>query len=76
MSTAEQYRAKSGKTQGSSHDTRRSRNEMSEIRDLEQAYTTHAESEEWMTVHIDRSAQQRRSHDNRAALAKGRRAHF
>jgi hypothetical protein len=49
---------------------------MSEIRDLEQAYTTLAKNEEWMAVHIDRIVQRRKRRDNRTALAKVRRAHF
>jgi hypothetical protein len=38
---------------------------MSEIRNLEHAYTTLAENEEWMAVHVDRTIQRRKNRDNR-----------
>jgi hypothetical protein len=70
MFTAEQYRSNAAQFRGLLTDTRRSPNDMSEIRDLEQAYTTLAENEEWMAVHIDRIVQRRKRRDNRTALAK------
>jgi hypothetical protein len=38
-----------------------------EFRDLEQTYTTLAENEEWMAVHIDKTTQRRKNYDNRTA---------
>src|SRR5215211_3348990 len=35
-----------------------------------QTYTTLAENEEWMAVHIDRTIQRRKNYDNHAALAE------
>jgi hypothetical protein len=70
MSTAQQYRAKAAEFRGFLTDTPRPPNEMSEIRDLEQAYTTLAENEEWMAVHVDRTIQRRKNRDNRTALAE------
>jgi hypothetical protein len=48
----------------------RSPNETREFRDLEQTYTTLAENEEWMAVHIDKTIQRRKNYDNRTALAE------
>jgi hypothetical protein len=50
--------------------TARSPNETREFRDLEQTYTTLAENEEWMAVHIDKTIQRRKNYDNRTALAE------
>src|SRR6266496_1469127 len=70
MFAAEQYRAKAAEFRGFLTDTARSPNEMSEIRDLEQTYTTLAENEDWMAVHIDKTIQRRKNRDNRTALAE------
>jgi hypothetical protein len=48
----------------------RSPNETREFRDLEHTYTTLAENEEWMAVHLDRTIQRRKNSDNRTALAE------
>ena len=48
----------------------RSPNETREFRDLEQTYTTLAENEEWMAVHIDKTIQRRKNYDNGTALAE------
>jgi hypothetical protein len=64
------YRAQAAEFRGFLTDMPRSPNEMSEIRDLEQAYTTLAENEEWMAVHVDRTIQRRKNRDNRTALAE------
>jgi hypothetical protein len=50
--------------------TPRSPNERREFRDLEQTYTTLAENEEWMAVHIDKTTQRRKNYDNRTALVE------
>jgi len=67
MFTAEQFRAKAAEFRTS---IARSPNETREFRDLEQTYTTLAENEEWMAVHIDKTIQRRKNYDNRAALAE------
>jgi hypothetical protein len=41
-----------------------------EFRDLEQTYTTLAENEEWMAVHIDQTIQRIKNSDNRMALTE------
>jgi hypothetical protein len=70
MFTAEQYRAKAAEFRAFLTNTSRSPNETSEFRDLEQTYTTLAENEEWMAVHLDKTTQRRRNSDNRTALAE------
>jgi hypothetical protein len=55
MFTAEQYRAKAAEFRAFLTDTSRSPNETSEFLDLERTYTTLAENEEWMAVHIDKT---------------------
>ena len=67
MFAAEQYRAKAAEFRRLRFLTAvlRSPNETSEIRNLEQTYTTLAENEEWMAVHVDRTIQRRRNRDNR-----------
>ena len=42
---------------------------MSEFRDLAQTYTTLAENEEWMAIHIDKTIQRRKIGDDRTDLA-------
>jgi hypothetical protein len=51
MFASEQYRAKA-QFRGGLTDMPRSPSETSEIRNLGQAYTTLAENEEWMAVHV------------------------
>jgi rubrerythrin len=48
----------------------RSQKETSEFRDLAQTYTTLAENEEWMAVHLDKTIQRRKNSENRTALAE------
>ncbi len=67
MFTAEQYRAKAAEFRAFLANTPRSPNETREFRHLEQIYTTLAENEEWMAVHIDKTIQRRENYDNRAA---------
>jgi hypothetical protein len=55
MFTAEQYRAKAAEFRAFLTNTPRSPNETREFRDLEQTYTTLAENEEWMAVHLDKT---------------------
>jgi hypothetical protein len=69
MFTAQQYRAKAAEFTGFLTDTPRSPNEMREFRDLAQTYTTLAENEEWMAIHIDRTIQRRKIGDDRTDLA-------
>jgi hypothetical protein len=69
MFTAQQYRAKAAEFTGFLTDTPRSPNEMSEFRDLAQTYTTLAENEEWMAIHIDKTIQRRKIGDDRTGLA-------
>ena len=59
MFTAQQYRAKAAEFSAFLTNTERSPKETTEFRDLEQTYTTLAENEEWMTVHIDKTIQRR-----------------
>jgi hypothetical protein len=70
MFTAEQYRAKAAEFRAFLTNTSRSPNETSEFRDLEQTYTTLAENEEWMAVHLDKTTQRRKNSDNRTAPAE------
>jgi hypothetical protein len=70
MFTAEQYRAKAAEFRAFLTNIPRSPNETREFCDLEQIYTTLAENEEWMAVHIDRTIQRRKNYDNRTALVE------
>ena len=70
MFTAEQYRAKAAEFREILTDAQRSPDEVNEFRDLEQTYTTLAENEEWMAVHLDKTIQRRRNDDDRAAFAE------
>ena len=70
MFTAEQYRAKAAEFRAFLTNTSRSPNETSEFRDLERTYTTLAENEEWMAVHLDKTTQRRKNSDNRTAPAE------
>ena len=66
MFTAEQYRAKAAEFRAFLTNTSRSPNETREFRNLEKTYTTLAENEEWMAVHIDKTIQRRKNYDNHA----------
>jgi hypothetical protein len=68
MFSAEQYRAKAAEFKALLMNIPRSSNETSELRNLEQTYTTLAENEEWMAVNIDKTVQRRKSRDNRGRL--------
>ena len=68
MFTAEQYRAKAAEFNALLANMPRSPNETSEFRKLAQTYTTLAENEEWMAVHLDRTIQRRKHGDDGAAL--------
>jgi hypothetical protein len=71
MFTAEQFRAKAAEFRAFlTKAPRRSANEASELRDLEQIYTTLAENEEWMAGHIDKTIERRKNWDSRTALAE------
>jgi hypothetical protein len=69
MFTAQQYRAKAAEFTGFLTDMPRSPSEMSEFRDLAQTYTTLAENEEWMAIHVDKTIQRRKIGDDRTDLA-------
>lgn len=68
--TAEQYRAKAAQFNAFLANSPRSSNETSEFRNLAQTYTTLAENEEWMAVHLDRTVQRRKPGDDRAVLSE------
>jgi hypothetical protein len=70
MFTADQFRAKAAEFRAMLTNIARSPNETREFQDLERTYTTLAENEEWMAVHIDQTIQRRKNYDNRTALAK------
>jgi hypothetical protein len=61
MFSAEQYRAKAAEFTELLTNTSRSPNETSELRKLEQSYTTLAENEEWMAINIDKTIRRRRN---------------
>ncbi len=70
MFAAEQNRAKAAEFNAFLADASHSANETSEFRNLAQTYTTLAENEEWMAVHLDRMVQRRKYGDDGAALAE------
>jgi hypothetical protein len=70
MFTAQQYRAKAAEFTGFLTDIPRSPAEMSEFRDLAQTYTTLADNEEWMAIHIDQTIHRRKMDDNRTELVE------
>ncbi len=70
MFSAEQYRAKAAEFRTLLTNMRRSPNETSEFRNLQQTYTTLAENEEWMAINIDKTIQQREDLDNRTSPAE------
>ena len=55
MFSADRFRAKAAEFKALLTKTPSSPNEASEFRDLERTYTTLAENEEWMAVHIDQT---------------------
>jgi hypothetical protein len=69
MFTAKQYRAKAAEFKAFLTDASRSPNEITEFRDLERIYTTLAENEEWMTIHLDNTIQRSKDRENSSALA-------
>lgn len=70
MFSAGQYRAKAAELTALLADTPRSPNETSELRNLEQSYTTLADNEEWMAINIDRTIRRRRNRDDPTTLAE------
>jgi hypothetical protein len=70
MFTAERFRAKAAEFRALLTNIARSPNETREFLDLEQTYTTLAENEEWMAVHIDKTIQRIKNYDNRTALVE------
>jgi hypothetical protein len=70
MRTAQQYRAKAAEFRALLADTVRSPDELRELRGLEQTYTTLAENEEWMEVHLGDTVRRRNTVDTPASLAQ------
>src|SRR5438132_14367295 len=70
MFTAQQYRAKAAEFRAFLTHTPRSQKETREFLDLEQTYTTLAENEEWMAVHLDKTIQRRKNSENRCRSRK------
>ena len=70
MFSAEQYRVKAAEFRALLTETPRSPNETSELRNLEQTYTTLADNEEWMASTIDKTIQRRKYRDNQTALVE------
>ena len=76
MFSAEQYRAKAAEFRALLTITPRSPSETSELRNLEQTYTTLAENQEWMAANIDKTVQRRKNRDNHTAPAEEESAKF
>jgi hypothetical protein len=70
MFTSEQYRAKAAECRAILTDMPLSPKETSELRNLEQSYTTLAENEEWMAVNLNKTIQRRKDGDNQTDLAE------
>ena len=70
MFTAEQYRSKEAEFNALIANTQRSPKETNEFRSLAQTYTTLADDEEWVAVHLDRTVQRRKHGGDGAALAE------
>jgi hypothetical protein len=70
MFSAEQYRAKAAEFRALLTNIPRSPNETSELRNLEQTYTTLAENEEWMAINIGKTIQRKKYLDNRTSPAE------
>jgi hypothetical protein len=68
MPTSEQYRAKAAELRATLSDTAHSPKETSELRTLEQSYTTLAENGEWMALNLDRTIQRGEDADNHAVF--------
>jgi len=68
MSTSEQYRAKAAELRAILADAPHSPKETSELRTLEQSYTTLAENGEWMALNLDRTIQRGEDDDNHAVF--------
>jgi hypothetical protein len=68
MFTSEQYRAKAAEYRAILDATPHSPKETSELRNLEQSYTTLAENAEWMAANPDKVIRPRKNHDNDTAL--------
>ena len=68
MPTSEQCRAKAAELRATLTDTAHSPKETSELRILEQSYTTLAENGEWMALNLDRTIQRREDDDNHAVF--------
>lgn len=64
------YRAKAAEFRELLAQASLSPDEASEFRDLERTYTTLAENEEWMAVHIDRTIRRIKDRDSRTVLAE------
>jgi hypothetical protein len=76
MFSAEQYRAKATEFRALLAITPRSPSETSELRNLEQTYTTLAENEDWMAANIDKRVHRGKNRDNHAAPAEEDSAKF
>lgn len=63
MFSAEQYRSKAAEYRAMLTNIPSSPNEVSEFRNLEQTYTTLAENEEWMALHVDRTIRRGKTRD-------------
>ncbi len=70
MFSSESFRAKAAEFRELLANTLRSPSEAREFRDLERTYTTLAENEEWMAVHIDGIIRRIKDSDSRTALAE------
>ena len=70
MFSAGQYRAKAAEFRTLLANTPRSPSETSELRNLEQTYTTLADNEDWMAINIDRTIRRRKNRDDRTTLAE------
>jgi hypothetical protein len=68
MFSAEQYRSKAVEFRTLLTNLPRSAKETSELRNLEQTYTTLAENEEWMAANIGMIIRRRKNRDNRTGL--------
>jgi hypothetical protein len=64
------YRAKAAEFRELLAKAPHSPNEATQFRELERTYTTLAENEEWMALHVDRTIQRIKSRDSRTALAE------
>jgi hypothetical protein len=70
MFSSEPYRAKAAEFRELLAKAPDSPDEAREFRDLERTYTTLAENEEWMAVHVDRTIRRIKDRDSRTALAE------